>query len=82
MRQGHAYNPASTAEPKPLGTIARVHARHLTVPDFVARFEAPNLPVVLAGIADAWPAYNGAWEPRNLYARYRHRRFRCGEASV
>jgi histone arginine demethylase JMJD6 len=75
--QGHWLLPLD--EPKPIGVIARVHTRDLSVADFVSRFEGPNLPVLIDGLAEGWAAWQGAWEPRNLYAAYRDRRFRCGE---
>jgi histone arginine demethylase JMJD6 len=93
IRQGHYFNPGATVEapvppaaaaaaspsPSPPITLPRAHASQLPLAAFVERYERPNLPVVLDGAADAWPAMNGAWTPANLYAHYRHRRFRCGE---
>jgi histone arginine demethylase JMJD6 len=76
-RQGHAWR--ALEEPEPLGTLARLHCSALSVAAFVARFEVPNLPLMLDGLAAEWPAWRGAWEPRALHAAYRHRRFRCGE---
>lgn len=75
--QGHWLVPM--AEPQPIGLIARVHTRDLPVVDFVSRFEGPNLPVLIDGLAEGWAAWQGAWEPRALYAAYKDRRFRCGE---
>jgi histone arginine demethylase JMJD6 len=76
-RLGHAWR--ALEEPEPLGTLARLHCSALSVAAFVARFEVPNLPLMLDGLAAEWPAWRGAWEPRALHAAYRHRRFRCGE---
>jgi histone arginine demethylase JMJD6 len=76
-RQGHAWRPLP--ELPPLGHIARVHCSACSVAEFAASFEAPNLPALVDGLAEGWPAWQGAWEPRALHAAYRHRRFRCGE---
>lgn len=78
-RQGHCTKPGSTVEAPAVGHISRESASSLSVRDFVSRFEAPNLPVLIDGVAEQWPAMQGAWEPAALFARYRHRRFRCGE---
>lgn len=79
VKQGYFLDESCTTDKKPVGEIAREHVLSLSVPAFVKRYEEPNLPVVIDGIADEWPAMNGAWEPRALFATYRHRRFRCGE---
>lgn len=80
VKQGWAYAPAAVAEPPPLGVMAREAAASLSVAEFVARYERPNLPVVIDGIAASWPALAGeAWRPAALYTAYRHRRFKCGE---
>jgi len=80
VKQGWAFVPAALAEPPPLGVIARETAAALSTAEFVARYERPNLPVVIDGVAAAWPALAAdAWRPAALYARYRHRRFKCGE---
>jgi len=79
-RQGWAFTTRGVAEPTPLGHIAREVASRLSVSDFVDRYERPNVPVVIAGCAEAWPAVtDGAWAPAALYSAFRHRRFRCGE---
>ena len=78
-RAGRAYDPAASREPVAVGTLAREDAARLSVADFIARYEAPNLPVVITGCADGWAASRGAWEPSALYAAYRHRRFKVGE---
>lgn len=79
-RQGWGFTAAAVAEPPPLGHIAHESASRLSVADFVDRYERPNLPVVISGCADAWPAVTeGAWTPAALYGAFRHRRFRCGE---
>ena len=38
-------------------TVPRIHWKDLSIEDFVERFERPRLPVVITGLADAWPAY-------------------------
>jgi histone arginine demethylase JMJD6 len=78
-RQGHAWRPP-LEEPPPLGAIPRLPAASLSPRDFVARFEAPNLPVLIGGLAGGWPAWAArAWAPGALHGAYRSRRFRCGE---
>jgi hypothetical protein len=79
MKQGHAYNPSLSDEPKPAGHIATEHASSLSVAAFRERYEAPNLPVLIDGCADAWPAARGAWHPAALFETYRHRKFKAGE---
>ena len=78
-RRGWAADASALREPEPAGALAREHAARLSVADFVRRYEAPNLPVVIDGATDGWPAAGGAWRPEVLYARYRHRRFKVGE---
>ena len=79
MNAGYAYQPDALAEPTPAGVIAREDACHLSVADFVAKYEATNLPAVISGCAEGWAAAAGAWQPTALYQNYRHRRFKCGE---
>jgi len=49
-----------------------------SVEDFRQYFEAPNIPVVVDGIVDKWSAPE-EWTFSNLFEKYRHRRFKCGE---
>lgn len=79
MKQGYAYDTRGLQEPKPLGHMPMEHASKLSVQEFQDKYEKPNMPVVIAGCADKWPGYNGAWQPKELMKHYRHRRFRCGE---
>ena len=63
-RQGHSSTwPETKArlltefdEADKFDPIPRVHARDLSVESFRAQFERPNIPCVVDGVADAWPA--------------------------
>ena len=48
------------AAPEPLGFIARERADELDVDEFRRKYEEPNLPVLLTGVSDSWPA-NAMW---------------------
>lgn len=78
MRLGHAYAPSTVAEPKPVGTLAYESAATLSVEDFIAKYERPNLPVVISGLADEWRA-SREWTFEKLYRRHRHGKFKVGE---
>lgn len=65
-------------EPEEYGEINREHATHLTVEDFIAKYERPNLPVCIDGIVQEWPAWK-SWDLKQLYKRYRHSKFRSGD---
>ena len=45
--------------------------------EFVERFEAPKLPVVITGLCDGWPAAR-EWAPEALLARYGDHKFKVG----
>lgn len=77
-KYAYARDDSCLVAPKPHGTIAREHASRLSVEDFVTRYEQPNVPVVIDGCCDAWPARK-TWSVQELYRRWRHRRFKCGE---
>lgn len=78
-QQGWAYAPEALKEPKPCGVMPVEDGRRLSVEDFIARYERPNVPCMITNLADEWPAANGAWTPSSLFANYRHRRFKVGE---
>ena len=58
--------------------MPRIHVDKCSVEDFRQYFEAPNVPVVVDGIVDKWSARK-EWTFENLFEKYRHRRFKCGE---
>lgn len=79
-KQGWAFEAAAVKEPAPLGVMPYERAATLSVADFLAKYEVPNLPVMIGGIADGWPAVkHNRWTLDALYAAYRHRKFKCGE---
>lgn len=79
-KQGWAFEAAAVKEPAPLGVMPYERAATLSVADFLAKYEVPNLPVMIGGIADGWPAVTDKrWTLDALYAAYRHRKFKCGE---
>ena len=53
----------------------RFCAQELSVEQFVARFEAPRLPVVLTGLCDSWPAAE-RWTPEGLMLGFAHHKFK------
>lgn len=55
-----------------------MHVDSCSREDFIAHFEAPNVPCVIDGIVDKWPAAT-EWTLPKLFEKYRHRRFKCGE---
>jgi hypothetical protein len=62
-------------------SIPRVSARDLSVADFIARFEVPNLPCIITDLVTQWPAYGG-WTPDALAARHGRARFHCGGVNM
>lgn len=79
-KQGWASKPIAVAEGATYGHIERVHTDDLSVEAFRERFERANLPVLIGGVVDKWPAAEN-WEPERLSKRLRHRMFKCGEVS-
>ncbi|KAA0163495.1 hypothetical protein FNF31_02889 [Cafeteria roenbergensis] len=77
-KQGWASKPIAVAEGATYGHIERVHTDDLSVEAFRERFERANLPVLIGGVVDKWPAAVN-WEPERLSKRLRHRMFKCGE---
>lgn len=47
----------------------------LTPEQFVERFEAPQMPVVITGLTGAWPAEQ-QWTPQQLLAQYGNHKFK------
>lgn len=63
------------------GAIARTHARGLSVPGFIEKFEKTGTPVVIEGVPEreGWAAPR-AWASFSaLKRRYRRYTFKCGE---
>jgi hypothetical protein len=58
--------------------IAVESSATLTPADFVRRYEEPELPVLLTGTTEAWPAQY-RWTLDRLKDDFRDRRFKCGE---
>jgi histone arginine demethylase JMJD6 len=60
--------------------IAREDIKSLSVDDFIKRYESPSIPCIITNAANDWPAFQDQrWTPNSLYAKFRHRKFRCGE---
>mmetsp|Transcript_3851 Transcript_3851/g.11482 ORF Transcript_3851/g.11482 Transcript_3851/m.11482 type:complete len:470 (-) Transcript_3851:329-1738(-) len=71
-------SPNSLREPAQHGTVPRVHTEDLSIDDFIRVYEIPNLPVLIDGIVQEWPAWQN-WDLKKLYKRYRHTKFRVGD---
>ncbi len=53
------------------------HLQDLSVEEFVSRFEAPRVPVVITGLAEGWRAA-GEWTPERLVERFGEHKFKVG----
>ncbi|CAD7698143.1 unnamed protein product [Ostreobium quekettii] len=60
-----------------LDVAERTRCQDLSVSDFVKLYEQPRLPVVITGLADAWPAKN-EWTEHHLEERFGQHRFKVG----
>ena len=58
--------------------IPRVHCDDLSVEEFYEKYQKPNLPVVIEGLADNWPAME-KWTFNTLYKEYGDVQFEVGE---
>ncbi len=60
--------------------VSRVDAREVSANEFMAKFEAAGLPVVIRNVMKAqnW-ADKEAWLPDKLQYRFKDARFKCGE---
>ena len=53
-------NDLALAAPREQTPCAREHCKRLSLADFIRKYESPNLPVMIDGICDDWPATK-AW---------------------
>ncbi|KNC75234.1 hypothetical protein SARC_12239 [Sphaeroforma arctica JP610] len=59
--------------------IPRVN--NLPLEDFVEKFEAPNLPVIITDVVGAWPGYK-KWSEEHLCKEYGNVKFRAGPIDI
>ncbi|ORZ35042.1 hypothetical protein BCR44DRAFT_40971 [Catenaria anguillulae PL171] len=57
--------------------VPRINYHTVSVSEFVERFERPDLPVVISGVCDDWPAKTN-WEPQTFYNKYKDQKFKVG----
>jgi hypothetical protein len=68
MKQGWAYDGTALKEPTEYGGCPREDCKDLTVPEFIRKYEAPNLPVLISGLTAGWPAVDDSrWSITTLY---------------
>ncbi|KAI9327183.1 hypothetical protein DFJ73DRAFT_601050, partial [Zopfochytrium polystomum] len=58
--------------------IERISCRTCSKVEFIERFEAPGLPVVITEALDDWPAATN-WHPEKLLLRFHSEKFKIGE---
>lgn len=61
--------------------IPRVHYKDLSYDQFVENYMRPNLPVIIEGLADDWPAME-KWTFKQLYKDYGDVEFMIGEDDI
>ena len=54
---------------------------NLSVADFIAEYEGPNVPVIITDVATKWPAMS-KWTVESLSASHGHETFRCGAVDM
>ena len=59
-----------------LDNMDRIHCKDLSVPEFIRRWEAPGLPVVIDGLAEDVIA---TWQPTQLLHRFANVKLKCGD---
>ncbi|CEM32257.1 unnamed protein product [Vitrella brassicaformis CCMP3155] len=62
-------------------TIDRRDAAALSVGDSIREYETPNVPVIIRGVVDRWPAY-GKWSREHLLKRAGHVKFTAGPVDM
>ena len=62
--------------PITLDNMDRVHSNAVSVQEFIRRWEAPCLPVVIGGLADA---HMQKWQPALLLHRFANVKLKCGD---
>lgn len=77
QRQGAAHSTELSSQEYNHNQVTRVHARDLSVEQFISQYEAPKVPVIIEGLLDDWPAKQ-AWEPGELLRRFAETRFKVG----
>lgn len=58
--------------------VPRVHYSELSQQDFLEKYQIPNQPVIIEGLADDWPAFE-KWDFKTLYKEYGDVEFEIGE---
>ncbi|KAJ8323010.1 hypothetical protein QVD99_007321 [Batrachochytrium dendrobatidis] len=64
-------------DPK-LDQVKRIHYDQVSTQEFIKKWEAPGLPVVIVGATDQWSA-NTAWNVETLARRYRNEKVKIGQ---
>lgn len=62
--------------PSTLDNMERVHCNDVSVQEFIRRWEAPCLPVVIDGLADG---HMQKWQPTLLLHRFANVKLKCGD---
>lgn len=65
----------------PEHNIPRVHCDDLSVEDFLEKYQKPNKPVIIEGLAEGWPAMQ-KWNFKQLYQDYGEVEFEVGEDEI
>lgn len=58
--------------------VPRIDYHTVSEKQFIEAYESKNIPVVIQGATDDWPARKN-WTIKNLSYRYRHEKFKVGE---
>ncbi|GAB4820044.1 hypothetical protein N2152v2_007090 [Parachlorella kessleri] len=76
-RHSFAQDPSLLSTKGLVDTLPRVHARDLSLAEFVEGFERPRRPVIIRGLCDGWPAAQ-QWTPERLLKRFGDHKFKIG----